>query len=283
MTSVVPYAEVIGDPISHSKSPLIHKFWLEKLGLEYDYKSRRVGGESLPDYVEARRLDPHWCGANVTMPLKLAVQPLLDHLSDEAALIGAVNTIAREGRDHRLVGHNTDWRGVREPLRDWLDSDHFFSAKVIGTGGAAAAAMFALKQRSTAISLTNYGRTHASALAFRRRFDDEQYASGAIGDLARPEGGGRDPSLLINASPLGMCGRPPLAIDLGFLAPGSIVFEMVYDPLETRLVSEARKRGLHVVDGLDMLIAQAAAAFALFFCEAAPREHDGELRELLTA
>lgn len=283
MTSAAPYAEVIGDPVSHSKSPLIHRFWLKKLGLDYEYRATRVTFAELPEFFEGRRSDPLWCGCNVTMPLKIAALGFLDERSEEVRMIGATNTITRLSDDARLVGHNTDWIGVHEPLSRWMESDGFFVADLIGTGGAAAAAMVALKQRRAATHITNYGRTHESALAFRRRFDDEQNASAPISHLAGSIMPLSEPSLLINASPLGMRGHPPLALDLTDLAPGSIVFDMVYDPLETDLLRSARERGLVGIDGLTMLVGQAAAAFEHFFGIAAPREHDPELRELLTA
>lgn len=284
MTSAVPYAEVIGDPIEHSKSPLIHSFWLGKLGLAHDYRATRVAPDKLEQYLRDRRVDPQWCGCNVTMPLKTEVPPFTDELSDEARRIGAVNTLIRTGREGRLVGHNTDWLGVREPLRDWIESERVLTVSVIGTGGAAAAAILAvLRRRPGTTQLLNYGRTLESARAFRLRLDEEEYASAPISDLRRASARGDEPELLINASPLGMRGHPPLEIDLDFLTPGSTVFDMVYEPLETELLQEAQRRGLRVVDGLTMLVAQAAAAFELFFCAPAPREHDDELRELLTA
>lgn len=286
MTSAVPYAEVIGDPVAHSKSPLIHRFWLEKLGLDYDYRATRVTSAQLPAFLETRRADPLWCGCNVTMPLKRHV---LDHLagpSEEVRLIGAANTIIRLGAPARLAGHNTDWIGVREPLQQWIESNDHFSASIIGTGGAAAAATIALMRRPAALQLTSYGRTRESALAFRRRFSDDkdaQYSVGAIDELAQAGSGDGRPSLLINASPLGMRGHPPLDVDLTRMAPGSIVFDMVYDPLETDLLHQARALGLVAIDGLAMLVAQAAAAFEHFFGEPAPRNHDAQLRALLTA
>lgn len=285
MTSKLPYAEVIGDPIGHSKSPLIHGFWLSKLGLPYDYRATRVTAAELPVYLQQRRADPMWCGCNVTMPLKVEALAHLDEQSSGVGLTGAANTIIRVGEDARLMGHNTDLVGVREPLQAWIDSERLFTATIVGTGGAAAAAMVVLLRRPAPTQVNNLGRTHESAVAFRKRFDpaDADYSSGPISELARSEVKYLDPSLLVNASPLGMRGHPPLVADLTGLAPGSIVFDMVYDPLETDLLKQARACGLIAIDGLAMLVAQAAAAFELFFGEAAPRQHDAELRELLTA
>ncbi|UUR07294.1 shikimate dehydrogenase family protein [Sphingomonas glaciei] len=276
---------MIGDPVSHSKSPLIHRFWLGKLGLTYDYGTTRVSADQLPAYLERRRADPLWAGCNVTMPLKVEALAHLAEVSPEVRSVGATNTITRVGEDARLRGHNTDLLGVREPLQAWLKGEDFFTASVIGTGGAAAAATVALLQGPAPSTLVSYGRTYDSAIAFRRRFDpvDAEHLSAPISDLSRAGKAGDHPSLLVNASPLGMRGQPPLVVDLSEMAPGSIVFDMVYDPVETDLIRQARDCGLVALDGLIMLVAQAAAAFELLFCEPAPREHDAELRELLTA
>lgn len=285
MTPAVPYAEVIGDPISHSKSPLIHKFWLGKLGLDYDYCASRVTAAQLPAYLKQRRTDPLWCGCNVTMPLKVEALSQIDEQAPEVQSTGAANTITRLRSEARLGGNNTDVVGMREPLRSWLEGDGFFTAAVIGTGGAAAAAMVALLGGSAHVTTVNYGRTYESALSFRRRFDpiDAEHLSAPLSAF-RPANrdGTQQPSLLVNASPLGMRGHPPLLVDLTALTPGSIVLDMVYDPIETDLLRQARDCGLVALDGLTMLVAQAAAAFELLFCQAAPREHDAELRALLT-
>ncbi|WP_300973285.1 shikimate dehydrogenase [Sphingomonas sp. LHG3406-1] len=276
---------MIGDPVGHSRSPLIHRFWLGKLGLAYDYRATRVTAGDLPHYLEQRRSDPLWCGCNVTMPLKVEALRYLDEQSAEVGLVGAANTITRVGAEGRLSGHNTDLNGVSDPLRPWIEGDRISSATVIGTGGAAAAAMVALLRRPAPLHVTSVGRTKERALAFRRRFDpvDAEYASVEVGDLAQSRSKEQHLSLLVNASPLGMRGHPPLQVDLGGMAPGSVVFDMVYDPLETDLLRQARERGLVAVGGLTMLVAQAAAAFAHLFGEEAPRDHDAELRELLTA
>lgn len=284
MTSAVPYAEVIGDPVSHSKSPLIHNFWLKKLELPYVYRASRVTAAELSSFLEERRVDPLWCGCNVTMPLKVKVLTALSEQSGEVQIIGAANTITRKGQPGRFSGYNTDWLGVREPLlQAGFGERPPFVARLLGTGGAASAAAYALERLPQRTTLITYGRSYEIAAAFRQGLNDPDLDLCApMSDLASWSGSG-EPELLINATPLGMTGKMPLEIDLSFLAPGSTVFDMVYDPVETRLLAQARERGLKTIDGLSMLMAQAAAAFELFFCEAAPREHDQELRELLTA
>jgi shikimate dehydrogenase len=283
----VPYAEVIGDPIAHSRSPAIHKFWLETLGLDYDYRSRRIAAADLPAYLEACRRDPLWCGASITIPHKQAVLGLLDALAWPAGSIGAVNAVTREGAaDPRLIGHNTDAFGLLDTLRDWLAPEwrHRF-ASIIGTGGAAAAVAWALAQEH--FLLIVYSRSDARGAAFRQRFapPDVDFVQ-PLEALAREgaaDWGDRSGvrEILVNATPLGMRGFAPLPVNLAGMAPGTLIYDLVYDPVETALLRDARERGFPVISGLDMLIAQAARAFTLFFGEEAPREHDDALKALL--
>jgi shikimate dehydrogenase len=280
----IPYAEVIGDPVAHSKSPLIHKFWLEKLGLTYDFRRTQVLLQQLGAYLEARRQDPQWCGCSVTLPHKQTVMKLLDDPANPSRELGAVNCIVRE-RDGRLTGHNTDWRGFLEPLQPWLELDRLHQmARVIGTGGAAAAACYALNR--SRFTIVNFARDVGEALALRKRLElfDDDLVSDFSGLAVESEWGDRPNvlDLLVNATPLGMAGFPPLPVSLRSQPRGTIVYDLVYHPLETALLSDARKAGLPTIDGLAMLIGQAAIAFQLFFMEPAPREHDDELRELLT-
>src|SRR5690606_2113724 len=136
---VKPYADVIGDPIAQSKSPAIHGYWLERLGIDAEYRPAHISAAALAGYLAERRSDPAWRGCNVTMPHKQAVMPHLDRLDPLAGRIGAVNTIAR-GSAGALTGYNTDAAGFLEPLRGMLAREHLFRmARVCGTGGAARA------------------------------------------------------------------------------------------------------------------------------------------------
>ncbi len=286
----VPYAEVIGDPIAHSKSPLIHKFWLEKLGLDCDFRRTRVGGDGLAAFLEERSDDPDWRGCNVTIPHKTAIAAMLDDLAGPAKMIGAVNCVIRKGgaREPRLIGHNTDISGFLEPLQPWLDRDFKHrSASVVGTGGAAAAVSYALSQRGFLV--VSYARDAKRAGDFRRRIglDEDSDFACDIDDLSRPGTDDRRDradilDLLVNATPLGMEGFPPLRVNLKGSPPGMVVYDLVYAPLETPLLRDARALGLPTIDGLQMLVGQAASAFEMFFEENPPREYDAELRELLT-
>ena len=280
----VPYAEVIGDPVAHSKSPAIHKFWLAKLGLPWDFRPTRVAPDQLPAFLESRRQDPQWCGCSVTLPHKQKVMPLIDGSANPSATLGAVNCIVRE-RTGNLIGHNTDWRGFLEPLRPWLELEKLHQmARVVGTGGAALAISYALDRSN--FTIVSVARDTGRALALRKRlelFDDDLVTDLAGLDCEIEWGERHDVlDLLVNATPLGMEGFPPLPVSVRSQPRGTIVYDLVYHPLETGLLREAREAGMTTIDGLAMLIGQAAIAFELFFAEPAPREHDGELRELLT-
>ena len=144
----VPYAEVIGDPVAHSKSPLIHNFWLKKLGLEGDYRRTRVTSEELASFLAQRLTDRDWLGCNVTIPHKSAAAGLALEMSPPADKLAAANCLVRHGRfEPFLVAHNSDVAGFLEPLSDldFSGTDWLF-AHVVGTGGAAAAATYALHQ-----------------------------------------------------------------------------------------------------------------------------------------
>ena len=285
----MPYAEVIGDPIAHSKSPLIHNFWLAKLGLNYEYRRTRVTPGQLPAYLDAARGDPFWCGANVTIPLKRTVASLMDELVYPAPSIGAVNAVVRKGSEQPvLVGHNTDADGFLAPLNGWPGLDrNIRMASLIGTGGAAAAVAWALRREGFLLFV--YSRSLERAAAFLRELgeDDMDFAQRLDGLAAGPaigtDWGDRSEvaDLLVNASPLGMAGGLPLAVDLDGLPPDTLVYDLVYDPVETPLLATARERGLPTISGLDMLVGQAAVAFELFFAQPAPRAHDAELMALL--
>jgi len=276
----IPYAEVIGDPIAHSKSPLIHRFWLEKLGLEGDYRRAHVRPEALADYVASRSQDPEWRGCNVTIPHKQAVMPLLDTLQRQASRVGAVNCVYR--MQGRFIGENSDVDGVLEALGAGSSDRNFGVACMIGAGGAARAAVHALElagARELRVIVRDPGRGQGLIDSF-----GVPGRAHAIEDSAVAMAGA---DVVINASPLGMTGAAALpdAIlsELSATSPGALVFDMVYAPLETALLRRARDLGRETADGLAMLIGQAAVAFRLFFGAPAPREHDAELRALLTA
>ena len=281
----MPYAEVIGDPIAQSKSPLIHRFWLAKLGIEGSYERCHVAPNELADYLETRRQDAAWRGCNVTMPHKQAVLALLDAIDPLAARIGAVNTILRQA-DGTLTGYNTDAPGFIEPLREVLAQPHLLRmARVLGTGGAARAIVAALADAGFVIVLA--GRDPAKARAMLDEVaPGSQHHSVSLDHFADAIDFAFDDrsqllDLVINASPLGMAGQQPLAFDFSHAPPGSLVYDIVTSPLDTEFLKQARSAGFNTIDGLSMLIGQADVAFTRFFGANAPRGSDAELRRLI--
>ena len=282
----IPYAEVVGDPIAHSKSPLIHNFWLERLGIEAEYRRTLVPSGELARYFSERRGDRDWRGCNLTMPHKEAALALVGAVDPAAGRIGAVNTVVPAAeRRAAVVGYNTDAAGFLEPLRPYLSGSHLFRmARVLGAGGAARAVVDALKSNGFAL-----------VVAARRLEQAEQLVAGldpmfnhavALDHFSRPTDFAFDDregifDLVINTTPLGMAGKAPLQLDFSHIPPGAVIYDIVYHPLETPILAEARRRGHPVIDGLAMLIGQAAAAFEKFFGTPAPRQYDAELRELL--
>ena len=284
------YAEVIGDPIAQSKSPIIHRFWLAALGIAADYRAAHVRADGLADYLAERRTDPAWRGCNVTMPHKQAVMPLLDRLDAQAVAIGAVNTVVRAA-DGTLTGYNTDVAGFLEPLRVVLANRHLFRmARILGTGGAARAIVAALAKQNMTLVLAGRDPAKAQALLDELAPTTSSLVHHAVrlDHFAEPTDFAFDDragclDLVVNATSLGMVGQPPLGFDLSHAPPGSIVYDIVTAPIETPLLAAARAQGLQTVDGLEMLIGQAAIAFGLFFGAEPPRDRDAELRALLTA
>ncbi|MCM8731158.1 shikimate dehydrogenase family protein [Hephaestia sp. GCM10023244] len=265
------YAEVIGDPIKHTKSPVIHNFWLDALGLDASYRATHVTPEGLAAFFDERRADPAWRGCNITLPHKQAALDLIEDRGGVRDTIGAVNTVFR-AEDGALVGTNTDAGGFFAPIAE-LDLEGA-PVVVVGAGGAARAILFALsKMQVGRVTLLNRSPLKGAALL----------ASFGLKGEALPLDAKLPPAaLLVNTSPLGMVGQPPLVLDLAPLPDDAVVYDIVYAPLETELLAQARARDLDTVDGLDMLVGQAALGFEIFFGATPPRDRDDELRALLT-
>ena len=265
------YAEVIGDPITHSKSPLIHNHWLRAAKQAFDYRACHVAPDQLGDYIALRAYDPDWRGCNVTIPHKLAI---LDHVADPGDVrgsIGAANTVFRKA-DGTLVATNTDAAGFFAPIADVPLEGR--EAVVIGAGGAARAVLFALSRANVGpVTIINRNVLKGSALL----------AQFGLTGRAVPLGSplSAKVALVVNASALGMTGHPALDIDLSPLADHAIIYDLVYAPLVTDLLAQADARGLTSIDGLDMLVGQAALAFELFFGFAPDRDGDDRLWQLL--
>jgi len=253
-----PRAFVIGHPIAHSRSPMLHGYWLKRYGIDGSYEAVDVAPDALGAFF-AGFDDAGWVGGNVTVPHKTAVIPHLRHIDEAARAIGAVNTIWREGGD--LVGGNTDaagFLGNLDELAPGWDAETKRTV-VLGAGGAARAVVHGLKLRGVDIAICN--RTVASAEALATYFGTGVTGHGveALAPLLR------EADLLVNTTSLGMKGQPPLEIDLAPLSPRAIVCDIVYVPLETELLRSARERGNRTVDGLGMLLHQAVEGFEHWF------------------
>jgi shikimate dehydrogenase len=274
MSILLPKAGVIGWPVAHSKSPLIHRFWLERMGLEGDYSLFPVPPENLEAFLKGLPAIG-LRGVNVTIPHKVAVMKYLDDLDDSAVAVGAVNTI-KLFPDGRLGGANTDIDGIFAPLTACPVKDR--EVIILGSGGAARAALVAAFSLGAGW-VTIVARDTEKAMSLLQ----EAGQRGTVLPWGGPLPESPEAALLFNATSLGMAGQPPLDIGLSVLPDDAVVFDAVYVPLETDLLRSARARGLKTIDGLEMLIGQAALAFEIFFGEAPPRRHDAELRALLTA
>ncbi len=254
-------AFVVGHPIAHSRSPLIHGHWLSQHGIPGSYERIAVAPEDFTAFF--RRLpESGFVGGNVTIPHKEAAFALADTLTPRARAIGAVNTLV-VGPDGRMSGDNTDAPGFTAHLDQNLGTDwpeRAGTALVLGAGGAARAIVVGLAERGLSrIAVANRTRARAEAVAALAPGVATAIAWDAIPALM-PEVG-----LLVNTTSLGMAGHPPLAVDLGALPAHAAVADIVYVPLETPLLAAARARGLVAVDGLGMLLHQAVPGFEAWF------------------
>lgn len=268
MTSVITgktrVLGIIGCPVAHSLSPLMQNAALEALGLDYIYVPFPVESAGLPAAVAGLR---HLgvAGFNVTIPHKTAILPLLDGLSAEAELIGAVNTVNREG--NRFIGHNTDAAGFLRSLREDLaftpEGAHVL---LIGAGGAASAALAALAEaRVASVTIANRTRARGEELLarFRGVFPGANLALASLDEFAA-EDFLRRFDLLVNSTSIGMNGTSFAGLDLGRMRHETCVYDMVYAPAETPLLAGARKHGLTHANGAGMLAAQGEAAFTIW-------------------
>ncbi len=254
---------LIGAGIQRSLSPALHEEEGRQQGLRVHYQlidldAAGVGAEALPELMRSARI-MRFDGLNITHPCKQSVIPLLDALSEEAGAIGAVNTVVREGS--RLVGYNTDGPGWSWGFRRALPRADLSRVVLLGAGGAGAACADAvLRLGAERLVICDTDGLRASALAERlnRRFPGKAETSAELRRALEGASG------LIHATPTGMAKMPGLPLPAQMLQPSLWVSEIVYVPLETELLQEARRRGCAVVDGGQMNVGQALGAFRLF-------------------
>ena len=264
---------LLGYPVAHSLSPLIHNTAFRAQGLNNRYIALPVAPDDVPEAVAGLKA-LGFLGSNVTIPHKQAVLPLMDHLSAEAQAVGAVNTIVcRRAAAVTLYGDNTDVAGFLKPLDPFADALHGVPMLIFGAGGAARAAAYALLSTFAPPSLTLAARTPARAE--RLVHDLASYDPGGVlrvAPLAEAGPAVRAARLLVNATPVGMLPHTdatpwPEATDF---SDGQIVYDLLYKPEQTRLLREAAARGAHTLGGLPMLILQAAASYIQWTGRAMP-------------
>jgi shikimate dehydrogenase len=267
-------AFVCGHPIAHSRSPLIHGFWLQHYGIAGTYEAIDVAPQDFARFAGSLR-EEGFAGGNVTIPHKEAAFAAVIRHDAAAEMIGAVNTLWFEG--NALVGGNTDAEGFAANLDEFAPGwEKAGSAVVLGAGGAARAVIHALQQRGvTDIRIVNRTLERARELADRFGAGVSAHGAGAAAELLG------DAGLLVNTTALGMHGNDDLAADPQHLPAGAIVTDIVYVPLETPLLDTARRRGLKTVDGLGMLLHQAVPGFERWF--GIRPEVSAELRALIVA
>jgi shikimate dehydrogenase len=251
------HAFVCGHPVAHSRSPLIHRYWLNRHRIDGSYTRVDVRPEDFARFVSDLPAS-RFAGGNVTIPHKEAAARLVSKRDESAEIVGAVNTLWLE--DGEVRGGNTDAYGFAAYLDrrapGWTAAG---VATVIGAGGAARAVVHALKTRGfREIRVVN--RTLTRAVELADRFGGvTAHEWNAIGELLS------DTGLLVNTTALGMAGKPPLSLDLSPLPDSAIVDDIVYVPLKTELLTAAEERGLKAVDGVGMLIHQAVYGFERWF------------------
>lgn len=267
---------IIGFPIGHSISPAFQQAALDCCAIPARYRAYNVHPEDVAAFVAELRL-PAILGINVTVPHKEAVIPFLDSLDDWAAEAGAVNTIVH--RRGRLTGYNTDGYGFLRALREGAGFDPAGSrALILGAGGAARGVVLALAREKVA-QLTIANRTAGRAEILARLAQSRGVAAAALPlpATANPDpalaAAARQADLIVNCTTIGMAHGPqadgvPLPWQL--LAPGALVYDLVYNPPQTRLLGEAAQAGIATLGGIEMLVYQGAAAFELWLERPAP-------------
>ena len=268
-----PAACLIGWPAAHSRSPLIHRYWLRTLGIAGGYVIEAVPPDEFKDFIFRLSLRG-FAGANVTIPHKEQVLTLT-RPDERARVVGAANTLWFQ--DGELCSTNTDVEGFINNLDAVAPGwDRAAEALVLGAGGSARAVLFGLIERGIRrVHLVNRTMERARALADQFGVSIVPAGWDAVGDLLpRAE-------LLVNTTSLGMHGQPALELDVSRLPPNAVVADLVYVPLETPLLAAAHARGLKTADGLGMLLHQAVRGFELWFGRRP--EVTPELRALIEA
>jgi len=271
LSGMARVAGIAGWPVTHSRSPRVHGFWLRRYGIDGAYVPLPVRPGHFDTAMQGLAA-AGFAGANITTPYKLEAFALCDEMDDTAHRIGAVNTLVF--RDGRIKGSNTDGFGFIANLRDHQVDPAAGPALVLGAGGAARAVVAGLAALGARVTIANRSLARAEALA--AQFSGVRVVAWDLRSEVL-----RDHSLVVNATSLGMSGHGELRLNLGLSHPALVVADLVYVPLETALLRAARHHGLRVVDGLGMLLHQARPGFEAWF--GVDPTVDQELRQFVAA
>lgn len=253
-------AGVIGWPVNHSLSPKLHRYWLDKYKIKGEYRALAVAPKELERTLQSLPGEGY-AGFNVTLPHKEAASLLVDELDDAARAIGAVNTVVIKGKS--FLGKNTDAYGFAQSLKAGGGLKHKKKAVVLGAGGAARAVVKALADEGFA-HIVIACRTMRKGLEIRdSKIGKEKNIE--VVTWAERHAALEHADLLVNATSLNLAGGEALDIDLGLLPKAAAVMDLVYVPLVTPLLAQAKKRGNITIDGLGMLMHQAVPAFEAWF------------------
>ncbi len=274
MSATTRRACIMGHPVAHSRSPMIHGYWIKQLGIDGAYDFMDLTPEAFPAFIAGLGTNGY-VGGNVTVPHKEAAFRGVSQRDAASEAVGAVNVLWVE--NGKLMGGNSDVHGFINNLDvtapGWQVPNA--CAVVLGAGGSARSAVYAFTQRGVRVKLVNRTIERAQGLATH------------FGSLVSAHGPDELPALLpkadvlVNCTSTGMTGKPPLVIDLAPLKKSAVVYDIVYVPLETDLLAQARKRGHRCVDGLGMLLHQAGFGFQKWF--GAKTDITAELRALVEA
>lgn len=260
ITGTTKITGIFGYPVEHTLSPAMHNAAFEALNLDYCYIAFSVHPDLLKDAVRAIQA-LNLCGANVTIPHKENVIPLLDKIDDEASFIGAVNTIVNA--DGKLIGYNTDGRGFMQSLSE---SNIFAEGKdvfIIGAGGASRAISYYLCRKARRLCIYNRNKERAERLAIDLNRFHKNVSTDNLSGIERFH-------IIINTTPLGLKEGDPLPFDTTPLRSDHVVCDLIYK--RTRLLEEASKKGCTTLDGRGMLLWQGVFAFELWTGEKPPVE-----------
>lgn len=259
------FAGIIGYPLSHTLSPSMHNFIYQKLGIDVEYKKWEISPNNLKSHIEKIN-NENFIGANITVPYKEKIVPLLDEIRNEAKFTGAVNTIVKN--NNKLIGYNTDVYGIEQTLDIKLKNDVINNAVIFGAGGAAKAAFFVLLQRGLN-NLTIVNRTKSNALKMISKFNNVNCDQTIItlNEKSQIKSACLSADLIINTTILGMknSGYEDISpIDSTFIDSNSVIFDMVYNPTKTQLIKIALERNANIIEGLNMLVYQAIKSIELW-------------------